>query len=154
MAAQQRTLAEVVQHYRWQRGISQAQLARYTGLSKSFISQLEGGRYKTAEPPTLQKLADVLEAPLSELLEAAGITEAPYRPIPETLLPPPTQSLPPDLARDLAQLLPEDRARVEEYIRALQALRAKQQRRRSKRDRDTDPDADKQDLEQPGRASD
>jgi transcriptional regulator with XRE-family HTH domain len=78
-------LGPLVRQYRRRKGWSQGQLALYTGLSQSYISQLEGGRYKTAEPPTLQKLADALSAPLRELLNAAGITDAPDRPIPPGL---------------------------------------------------------------------
>ena len=86
-----RSLAETVQHYRWQANLSQGKLAIATGLSKSFISQLESGRYKTSEPPTLQKIANALGAPLKDFLEAAGIEDAPEYAIP--VLPPEVAAL-------------------------------------------------------------
>jgi len=80
-------LAAVLRSYRRQRGWTQGQVAVYAGVSRSFISQMEQGRYKTAEPPTLQRIANALQAPLKVFLEAAGITDAPTYIVPELATP-------------------------------------------------------------------
>lgn len=54
-------------------GLSQAELARRSGLSQSHISELERGD-KEARPGTVKKLADALAVPLPALMvvEAAS----------------------------------------------------------------------------------
>ncbi|MEV4754538.1 XRE family transcriptional regulator [Micromonospora sp. NPDC049559] len=68
-----------VQRRRQQRGMSQAELARRTGLSKATLSQLEAG---VANPTidTLDAIAVALAIPLTDLLTPAGETGILHRP--------------------------------------------------------------------------
>ena len=50
-----------------QRGFSYDRLARYAGVSKSFISHLAKGRKTTCKPETAQRIAEALDLPLEIL---------------------------------------------------------------------------------------
>ncbi len=50
-----------------QRGFSYDRLARYAGVSKSFISHLTAGRKTTCKPETAQRIAEALDIPLEIL---------------------------------------------------------------------------------------
>jgi len=65
------TLGEVVKKYRIERGLSQRELAKLSGLSPSFISLLEKGRYKFTSQATLDKLARALRIKPQILYEVA-----------------------------------------------------------------------------------
>ena len=125
-------LAAIVRLYREKRGWSQNHLAAQAGMSQAFISRLEAGDYRTAEPPRLQKLADVLGAPLQDLLQAAGMTNAPYRPPATPPLPPPEARYPRGLAWVWERLTPEEQAQVEDHARWLWSRRARRARRAQK----------------------
>ena len=47
-----------------QRGFSYERLARYAGVSKSFISHLTSGRKTTCKPSTAEHIAEALDVPL------------------------------------------------------------------------------------------
>jgi len=135
-------LAHLALTYRKQRGWTQGQVAAYSGLSQSFISELEHERYETAEPATLQRLADALGAPLREFLEAAGITDAPDRPVAPPR-PPPNARYPAGLATLWEHLTPEERAAVEDHARWLWERRT---RRRPKKEPMPEPEEADQDT--------
>ena len=50
-----------------QRGFSYERLARYSGVSKSFVSHLTAGRKSTCKPETAENIAEALDVPLSVL---------------------------------------------------------------------------------------
>lgn len=50
-----------------QRGFSYDRLARYAGVSKSFISHLVKGRKGTCLPTTAERIAEALDVPLEIL---------------------------------------------------------------------------------------
>ena len=50
-----------------QRGFSYDRLARYAGVSKSFVSHLTSGRKTTCKPETAQRIAEALDIPLEIL---------------------------------------------------------------------------------------
>jgi transcriptional regulator with XRE-family HTH domain len=54
---------------RTQRGISQAQLARLSGVSQTYVNSLELGNQKNPGIETLRKLAKALGVPVARLLE-------------------------------------------------------------------------------------
>lgn len=57
---------------RAERGFNQSQLARLTGFTPAFISQIEGGnRLKRSSWVTLQKLANALGVTVDDLLPPA-----------------------------------------------------------------------------------
>lgn len=55
-------------HFRKFAGYSQAELARQSGLSQSYINELEAGHGKAASPATIRKLATALKLPIPALL--------------------------------------------------------------------------------------
>ena len=50
-----------------QRGFSYERLARYSGVSKSFVSHLTAGRKSTCKPETAENIAEALDVPLEIL---------------------------------------------------------------------------------------
>ena len=50
-----------------QRQFSYERLARYAGVSKSFISHLTSGRKSTCKPETAENIAEALDVPLAIL---------------------------------------------------------------------------------------
>ncbi|MFI6325651.1 helix-turn-helix domain-containing protein [Nonomuraea sp. NPDC050556] len=81
-----------VQRRRRQRGMSQAELARRTGLSKATLSQLEAG---TGNPTidTLDAIAVALAIPLTDLLTRDSPTDTLHLPATEPLDGGPTREL-------------------------------------------------------------
>jgi len=59
--------AQALQRIRSERGLSQAALAKKVGVVQSAISQFESGAVQPAID-TLERLADALNVPVSELL--------------------------------------------------------------------------------------
>ncbi|AEJ43805.1 helix-turn-helix domain-containing protein [Alicyclobacillus acidocaldarius] len=59
--------AQALQRIRNERGLSQAALAKRVGVVQSAISQFESGAVQPAID-TLERLADALNVPISELL--------------------------------------------------------------------------------------
>jgi len=66
---------------------------------------------------TVQRLATAFEMSVNDLLAAAGEVSLAT-----------AELLSPGLAHDIANLPPDDRAKVEEYVQALHALHQKRQR--------------------------
>lgn len=64
-------IGEVISRARYEKGLTQAELSEKTGISRSYISDVESGRY-TPSVRTLTKLATFLEIDLNFLL---GMTE-------------------------------------------------------------------------------
>lgn len=57
--------------------LSIRQLAKYSGVSPAYISQVEKGQRGTPTPDYLKKLAKGLKTPYEELMKAAGYIENP-----------------------------------------------------------------------------
>lgn len=55
-----------------QRGFSYERLARYSGISKSFVSHLTSGRKVTCKPETAENIAEALDVPLAILFVESG----------------------------------------------------------------------------------
>jgi transcriptional regulator with XRE-family HTH domain len=62
-------LGKQLTRLRTQRGISQAQLARISGVSQTYVNSLELGKQKNPGIETLRKLATALGVPVTALLE-------------------------------------------------------------------------------------
>ena len=60
-----------IKEIREMRRVSQSELARNAGVSQPFLCDLENNR-RGAKPETYQRIADVLEVPVNELIEKAG----------------------------------------------------------------------------------
>lgn len=63
-----------IRKIRINKGYSLRQVERQSGISNSFISEIENNRVSTPKPSTLKKLAHGLRVNYSSLLELAGIT--------------------------------------------------------------------------------
>lgn len=61
------TSADTLRALMAQRGFSYERLARYSGVSKSFISHLTAGRKRTCLPSTAEHIAEALDVPLEIL---------------------------------------------------------------------------------------
>ena len=61
-------------------GVSTRELERLSGVSKSYISMLEGGQRGVPAPEILQKLAGPLNVSYDELMAAAGYIDIPDEP--------------------------------------------------------------------------
>ncbi|MDP8909989.1 MAG: helix-turn-helix domain-containing protein [Chloroflexota bacterium] len=61
-------------------GISQRALAERSGLSRSYLCDIERGRGAQPSVATIDKLADALGATRSELMQAAGLIDSPAVP--------------------------------------------------------------------------
>jgi len=57
---------------REKRNMSQVELSRKSGVSRSIICGLETGRTKTTTTATLQKIAETLEVPINDLFSRAS----------------------------------------------------------------------------------
>lgn len=68
-------LALLIKKLREDKGFSQRQLAQYTGISNTEISQLEKGNRQKPNPNILKKIAPKLGTTYSVLMTAAGYTE-------------------------------------------------------------------------------
>lgn len=64
-----RTIVENIVRLRNKKGISQEKLAARINKSKQSIYLLENGKIQNPGIETLQKIADVLEVPITELLK-------------------------------------------------------------------------------------
>jgi transcriptional regulator with XRE-family HTH domain len=69
-------LGEYIRARRRKLGLTQTALGERLGWVQERISVLETGKYGTPSLPALATLAQALEAPLSELLTACGLSEA------------------------------------------------------------------------------
>jgi len=79
-----RFLPEIIKRYRHQAGLSQQQLADSAGVSKGFISGIEGGRCAPSLDVLVQ-LADALNVPawalVKEMVDEAYAYEATRQPL-------------------------------------------------------------------------
>ncbi|MBR2632266.1 MAG: helix-turn-helix transcriptional regulator [Lentisphaeria bacterium] len=70
-------LAKTIRRVRQQQGMTVDQLAKKSGFSKGFISQVENFR-QTPSVKALSRIADALGLPLSELFSETGPASPPY----------------------------------------------------------------------------
>ena len=70
-------LGEVIRKARQDLGISQPELARQTGLSKSYLSYLESGKYEEIGIAKLALIAEALEMSADRLLTDSGYLNRP-----------------------------------------------------------------------------
>ena len=62
-------IGRVLKRLREQRGLSQAALAKRSGVAQGYISEVEAGQKKNPGVETLRKIAKALGVPVTELLE-------------------------------------------------------------------------------------
>ena len=72
-------IGPVIRSIREQRGLTQADVCRRTGLQQSYLSRLEGADYDTVDVMALQKIADVLEITVDEILIRSHVRRVPDR---------------------------------------------------------------------------
>lgn len=70
-----KTLSEIIKNARVEKGISQRELSRQTGIDNNTIAKIENGSRRKTNPLSLKKLAFVLNLELSELLVLSGYTK-------------------------------------------------------------------------------
>jgi transcriptional regulator with XRE-family HTH domain len=58
----------VLKALREKKGLSQAEVAKRTGVTRFYVSQLESGLRKNPSLPVLKRLARALGVPVTELL--------------------------------------------------------------------------------------
>ncbi len=58
-----------IEKYRKTLGISQEELAKRSGISRTIISGLESGRVRNTTTVTLERIAQVLKVPTRELIK-------------------------------------------------------------------------------------
>ena len=68
-------LKVLIEDARVKKGISQRELAKATGISRSTLNDLINGKIKKVDIDDLRKIAEVLDMSLQELLKAAGYDE-------------------------------------------------------------------------------
>jgi transcriptional regulator with XRE-family HTH domain len=62
-------IGRVLKRLREKKGLSQAALAKQSGVAQGYISQMEAGEKKNPGIETLKKIAKALGVPVTELLE-------------------------------------------------------------------------------------
>ena len=65
----------LIETARVEKGISQRELAKQTGISRSTLNDLINGKIKKANIDDLRKIAETLDMSLQKLLKAAGYDE-------------------------------------------------------------------------------
>ena len=68
-------LKDLIEKARVEKGISQRELAKQTGISRSTLNDLINGKIKKVDIDDLRKIAETLDMSLSSLLKAAGYDE-------------------------------------------------------------------------------
>lgn len=68
-------VGELVKRRRTQRGLTQVELGRRTGLSQNYISKLEQGQVELPQRGTLDALGGALELPVEDFYRAAGVLD-------------------------------------------------------------------------------
>jgi transcriptional regulator with XRE-family HTH domain len=76
-----RRLGQVIRELREQEGMSRAELSKSTGLGRSYLSYLEGGKFAQIGLDPFAKIANALRTSADYLLQEAG-----YRPPSENSL--------------------------------------------------------------------
>lgn len=69
---------QYIRDIRLKKGFSIRQLEVYSGVSNSYISQLENGKKQSPSPDILKKLATALKVPYEEFLRKAGYINSPH----------------------------------------------------------------------------
>lgn len=69
----ERNIGKRIARLRKNKGLSARKLARLSGVSQAYISQIENGVYSNPHPDILEKLARVLEVTHMELMLEAGL---------------------------------------------------------------------------------
>ncbi len=70
-------LSEELRRIRGIRGLSLRQVEKQTGISNTYLSQLETGKAERPSPHILHKLATVYTVPYESLMQSAGYLEPP-----------------------------------------------------------------------------
>lgn len=65
-------IGEYIKKIRLEKGFTSRKLAKGSGVSQPYISQLETGKNTNPSPEILKKIADALGVPYSDFMEAAG----------------------------------------------------------------------------------
>lgn len=65
-------LKNIIELARIEKGISQRELAKKTGISRSTLNDLINGKIKKVDIDDLRKIAEILDISLQELLKVAG----------------------------------------------------------------------------------
>ena len=68
-------LKNLIESARVEKGISQRELAKLTGISRSTLNDLINGKIKKVDIDDLRKIAETLDMSLQKLLKAAGYDE-------------------------------------------------------------------------------
>lgn len=68
-------LKDLIESARIKKGISQRELAKQTGISRSTLNDLINGKIKKVDIDDLRKIAETLDMSLQELLKVAGYDE-------------------------------------------------------------------------------
>jgi transcriptional regulator with XRE-family HTH domain len=68
---------QYIRDLRLKKGFSIRQLEVYSGVSNSYISQLENGKKQSPSPDILKKLSVALKVPYEEFLKKAGYINTP-----------------------------------------------------------------------------
>ena len=68
-------LKSIIESSREIKGISQRELAKQTGISRSTLNDLINGKIKKVDIDDLRKIAEILDISLQELLKVAGYDE-------------------------------------------------------------------------------
>src|SRR5690349_12812721 len=81
------TVGQIIAHYRREAGLTISDLAKETGLSKSYLSELESGNGSAQNPSakTLYVIAKALGVAMADLLGEPVLIEADHE-IPSSLL--------------------------------------------------------------------
>lgn len=75
---QNKWFADFIKKKRKEKHLTTSKLAELSGLSQSYISNLENGNRKTPKIETINKLAKGLGVPNGTLMMAAGLIEDPF----------------------------------------------------------------------------
>ena len=68
-------LKNLIESARVEKGISQRELAKLTGISRSTLNDLINGKIKKVDIDDLRKIAETLDMSLQKLLKVAGYDE-------------------------------------------------------------------------------
>ena len=68
-------LKNLIESARETKGISQRELAKLTGISRSTLNDLINGKIKKVDIDDLRKIVETLDMPLQKLLKASGYDE-------------------------------------------------------------------------------